>query len=332
METELNIANILKDKPTGTKLYADAFGELSLERIKDNEDDGIYTKSRIFNSLSFYSNGKYTKDGEPILVPSKKMTNWNKFAWKKGDVLVSNDGKTNIIFNKWEDDTYVSFYGRHYLNTENEDDALYYRTFVCTTEMYSIANKDIAKDYISSIEEKFGGKLNLKTLEIDKTQLEFKDGDIIANPAILSKGDYIFIYNAGENLNKLCFYVALDSVSNDLYFPKTNNCWCTKNENIRYATEEEKQRLFKALNAAGKRWNAENKVVEDIKTEHQFKPFERVLVRDTCDDIWKATLFSHIKDDDNSAYKYVCNCLSWRQCIPYEGNESLLGTNKDAEE
>lgn len=28
MKKELNIANILKDKPTGTKLYADAFGKL----------------------------------------------------------------------------------------------------------------------------------------------------------------------------------------------------------------------------------------------------------------------------------------------------------------
>ena len=196
METEINIKEILKDKPNGTKLYADAFGELSFERIEDNENDGIYTKSRTFNSLSFYSNGKYTKYGEPILVPSKKMTDWNKFAWKKGDVLVSNDGKTNVIFNKWEDDTYVSFYGRHYLNTENEDKDVYYKIFVCTTEMYSIANKDVTKDYISSIEEKFGGKFNLKTLEIDeidKIELEFKDGDIIANPAILSKGAYVFM-------------------------------------------------------------------------------------------------------------------------------------------
>lgn len=329
MEEELNIANILKDKPSSTKLYADAFGELSFERVNLSSDNSIYVKTKSFNRCSFYSDGKYTKDGEPILVPSKKMRDWNKFAWKRGDVLVSNDGKTNVIFNKWEDDSYASFYGRHYLNNENKDKALYYKTFVCTTEMYSIANKDVAKDYISSIEEKFGGKLNLKTLEIDKSQLEFKDGDIIVNPAILSEEAFIFIYNAGENPNKLCFYVALDNVLDDLYFPKTNNCWCTKNENIRYATEEEKQRLFKALNAAGKRWNAEKKVVEDIKTEYQFKPFEKVLVRNYEDTAWRAGLFSHIREDDK---RYVTSCLTWKYCIPYEGNESLLGTTKDVEE
>lgn len=329
MEEELNIANILKDKPSGTKLYADAFGKLSLECVNLSRDNSIYVKTKTFNCCSFYSDGKYTKDGEPILVPSKKMRDWNKFAWKTGDILVSNDGKTNVIFNKWEHDSYASFYGRHYLNNENKDKALYYKTFVCTTEMYSIANKDVAKAYINAIEERLGGKLNLKTLEIEKTQLEFKDGDIISSPCISSKGAYIFIYKARENPNKLDFYIAVDDISDDLYLPRNNNYWCTKNENIRYATEEEKQRLFKALNAAGKRWNAEKKVVEDIKTEYQFKPFEKVLVRNYEDTAWRAGLFSHIREDDK---RYVTSCPTWKYCIPYEGNESLLGTTKDVEE
>ena len=240
MEKELNIADILKDKPNGTKLYADAFGELSLECVNLNRDNSIYVKTKTFNCCSFYSDGKYIKEGEPILVPSKKMHDWNKFAWKRGDVLVSDDGKSHVIFSRWYDDNYTSFCGKHYLNNENKN-PLYYEVLVCTTKIYSLEDKDASKIYINAIEEKFGGKLNLKTLEIEKTQLEFKDGE----------------------------------------------------------------------------------------TEYQFKPFEKVLVRDTCNGIWKATFFSHIKDNDNSTYKYVCNCISWRQCIPYEGNESLLGTTKD---
>lgn len=324
MKEELNIAEILKDKPKGTKLYSPIFGEVKYDSVLLGDIKVLYSCT----DRHFYMNGKFCMNGECLLFPSKEMRDWSKFAWKKGDVLVSNDGKTNVIFNKWEDDTYVSFYGRHYLNNENEDKDVYYKIFVCTTEMYSIANKDIAKDYINGIEEKFGGKLNLKTLKIDKPQSKFKDGDILANPAILSEGDYIFIYNASGYLNKLCFYVALDSVSDDLYFPKTNNCWCTKNENIRYATEEEKQRLFKALNAAGKRWNAEKKVVEDIKIEHQFKPFERVLVRDNRNEAWRAAFFSYI----NEYKRYVTTSMAWKYCVPYKGNESLLGTTKDVEE
>lgn len=326
MKAKLNIATILKDKPSGTKLYADAFGKLSLERVEVNEVDSIYTKSNFILRV-FYNNGKFTKDGEPILVPSKKMRDWSKFAWKQGDILVSDDGKSHVIFSRWYDDNYTSFYGKYYLNNENKDKAFYCEVFVCTTKTYSLEDKDAAKVYINAIEEKLGGKLNLKTLEVEKTQLEFKDGDIIANPCILSKGDYIFIYKALENPNKLGFYIAVDNISDDLYFPKNNNCWCTKHKNIRYATKKEKQRLFKALAAIGKHWNAEKKVVEDIKTEYQFKPFEKVLVRDCRSEAWRAAFFSYI----NEYKRYVTTSMAWKYCIPYEGNESLLGTIKDVE-
>lgn len=64
----------------------------------------------------------------------------------------------------------------------------------------------------------------------------------------------------------------------------------------------------------------------DIKKEHQFKPFEKVLVRDSIDDVWRASFFSHIKENDG---RYVTTCVTWKFCIPYIGNESLLGTIKD---
>lgn len=327
MKAELNIANILKDKPTGTKLYADAFGKLSLERVKVNEVDSIYTKSNFILRV-FYNNGKFAKDGEPILVPSKKMRDWNKFAWKQGDILVSDDGKSHVIFSRWYDDNYTSFYGKHYLNKENKDKAIYYKILAGITEKFSLENKNAAKTYINAIEEKLGGKLNLKTLEIEKEQIEFKDGDIIANPSILFEKDYIFICKPYNNQNKLGYYVAVDNTSNDLYLPKNNEPWCHKNKNIRYATEEEKQRLFKALSAVGKHWNAEKKVVEDIKKEYQFKPFEKVLVRDNRSEAWRAAFFSYI----NEYKRYVTTSMAWKYCVPYEGNESLLGTTNDVEE
>ena len=65
----------------------------------------------------------------------------------------------------------------------------------------------------------------------------------------------------------------------------------------------------------------------DIKKEHQFKPFEKVLVRDSYDDMWRASFFSHIKENDG---RYVTTCVTWKFCIPYEGNEHLLGTTKDS--
>lgn len=330
MEKELNIAAILKDKSTGTKLYADAFGELSLERIKVNEEDIIYTRSKIFTLYPFYSDGKYSKDGEPVLVPSKKMRDWNKFAWKKGDILVSNNGKTRIIFSRWHDDNYVSFYGKHYLNNENKDKSIYYKEIACTTETYSLEDKDAAKTYINAIEERLCGKLNLKTLEIDKSQLEFKDGDIVVTDAIRSicyaKCIFILKGNLYTGENHASSYIFYNIENNYVDFDVLDTH--IRDRNIRFATDEEKIKLFDALRRIrGKHWNAEKKVVEDIKIEYQFKPFEKVLVRDCRSEAWRAAFFSYI----NEYKRYVTTSMAWKYCIPYEGNESLLGTIKDVE-
>lgn len=64
--------------------------------------------------------------------------------------------------------------------------------------------------------------------------------------------------------------------------------------------------------------------VTDQESKHQFKPFDKVLVRDIDENEWECSLFSHI---DEEGY-YVCVGSWWMQCIPYEGNEHLLGTTK----
>ena len=165
MEAKLNIANILKDKPSGTKLYADAFGELSFEAVSTSM---ISVRTKAGAIFTFYNNGKYSEYGEPILVPSKEMQDWSKFTWKKGDVLVSNDYSTEVIFDKWCDNTYTNFYGKHYLNSKDKNNIKYNDAFLCITGRYSLEDNDAAQTYINTIEERLGGKLNLQTLEIEK--------------------------------------------------------------------------------------------------------------------------------------------------------------------
>lgn len=61
--------------------------------------------------------------------------------------------------------------------------------------------------------------------------------------------------------------------------------------------------------------------------KRDFKPFERVLVRRTNQERWKLHLFSRESVGDN---KYEClGGVGFSQCIPYEGNKHLLGTNKN---
>lgn len=65
-----------------------------------------------------------------------------------------------------------------------------------------------------------------------------------------------------------------------------------------------------------------------VPNKHQFKPFDKVLVRNGDSDIWDCNIFNRI-DEDGEYYCIDCEC--WEQCIPYEGNEHLLGTTNKPE-
>ena len=67
------------------------------------------------------------------------------------------------------------------------------------------------------------------------------------------------------------------------------------------------------------------------KNRHQFKPFDKVLVRNADTREWVCDFF--MKEKRDSVYRFGCMVSgSWGQCIPYEGNEHLLGTTNEPEE
>lgn len=312
MEEKINIAEILKDKPVNTKLYSPLFSEVYFSHVSG----GYIVVEHHGGTSLFLSSGRfYDYDGaEPLLFPSKEMHDWRKFAWKKGDVLVSEDN-VHIIFEKFEDDTYTRFKGKHYLWKEcNVEDYNKEETKMLTS-VFEKATDDVAQTYIKTIEEHLDGKLNLETLEIEK-QLEFKDGDIVVYGKSVAICRRIYKHT-------LSFYVSLNEMFGLLFADEVES-----SEEYRFATEEEKQQLFDALEKEGKAWDAEKKQIVDIKKELQFKPFEKVLVRDSYNDMWRASFFSHITEDDG---RYVTTCCTWKFCIPYIGNESLVGTTKDVE-
>ena len=334
METKINIAEILKDKPKGTKLYTDAFGELSIEDIFTEDELGINLSTNDGDDLYFYNDGKYNVHGEPILSPSKDMEDWSKFSWKKGNVLVSKGDKIlRTIFEGFEDDTYTTFKGKHFLcdygdNEEyNEEEYNNYKKEVSLrTIEFEKDNEDDAQTYINTIEEKLGGKLNMETLEIENAQPEFKDGDIVY--ADYGHKQAVFIVSGktdlSEGYNSL---IALDlrGLTLDMgymSFFKEDLC------KLRFATEEEKRQLFDALAKEGKAWDAEKKQIVDLKPKCEFKPFDKVLGRNEKDDEWEAELFSHYKEE--SQYPFRCIGFSRKYCIPYnEETAHLLGTTDE---
>ena len=164
MENQINIAEILKDKPRGIKLYSPIFGDVTFDKVeKDLGEYTIFVTDKGQNHQTFMADGRYNRNGVPVLFPSKEMRDWSKFAWKKGDVLVSNDGKKYIIFVEFTDDTYTSFKGKY----GYEDKILSNGYEVVSTMDYQTCKVTLSY-YILLIEEKLGGKLNMDSLEVEK--------------------------------------------------------------------------------------------------------------------------------------------------------------------
>lgn len=73
------------------------------------------------------------------------------------------------------------------------------------------------------------------------------------------------------------------------------------------------------------KYNPDTLQVEPVKPKCQFEPFDKVLARDNEEREWYANYFSHYRGD-NKDFPYACMGSPFRYCIPYEGNEHLLGT------
>lgn len=328
MEEKINVAEILKDKPKGTKLYSDiCCGECVLNEVSENAIYvDMYNKERFWY-FSVYGTIYAFPNGGVLLYPSKEMRDWSKFSWNKGDVLVNKDESVHIIFEKFEDDAYKNFHGQYYLWEEGgsivnfEEDEYYMQT-----SDFNKANKEDAQEYIHKIEKELGGKLNRETLEIEKTQPEFKDGDIVFMKGIKSKlfANCIFILRSEyKDGDERAFYYAFYNADDKYTLDEYGN---TKvHYSLRLATDSEKQQLFDALSKKGKRWDAEKKQIVDLKPNvDELKPFDKVLVKDNPYGSWEPAIFWKKVDVIDLHPYMVIGGKRYRFCEPYEGNEHLL--------
>lgn len=336
MEAEINIVEILKDKPQGTILYDYLHNiDVEFDNVETTEIETSIWCTRDkggYNELFGYSKLGTLRgwlDGLQILLPSKEMRDWSKFAWKKGDILVNNDAEVHIIFDRFEDDAYKNFHGQYYLWEEGGSMVSFEEgeNYMQTSD-FNKANKEDAQEYIHKIEKELGGKLNMETLEIEKPQSEFKDGDIVA--LVVRKCTHIAIFQSRQEA-----YIGFHAVlcQNDELLLEEPFREDVGDIELRLATDSEKQQLFDALEKEGKAWDAEKKQIVDLKPKCEFKPFDKVLCRNSKDDTWEADFFARLtrkEIDYTQSGKYLCVGDLWMYCIPYnEETAHLLGTTDE---
>lgn len=321
MEQKLNIAEILKNKPRGTKLYSMIHGKCSFEAVTDEIFKINFCTSKFgltqSGECTLIKFGNMYDGGECIIFPSKEMRDWSKFSWKRGDVLIRTNSEYCIgIFDEWTSDDYSTFSAK-YINLGLSDN--FSCSYTCKTEEWE--KTENSKNYISEIERVMNGKLNLQTLEI-QTPPEFKDGDIvcISGMGYLAYGIVKSINNSSK---KLEYYVL-----NDMSTLKFEDWLSFEDKQIHPITETQQIILFDALAKKGKAWDAEKKQIVDLKLKWTPKPFDKVVVRCGEADKWSIDFFSYKVSNG-----YICTGDAWfGYCLPYnEETAHLLGTTDDWE-
>ena len=321
-QKDFDIYEILKGVPVGTKLYTPMCGKVGFAYLATNKEAGevIWTSDKN-GEYTFNKNGRWIEGGEVMLFPSDKMRDWSKFAWKKGDVLVTEDGNAHIIFEKFTDDTYTIFAGKYYYCKNGKKGYTYLRECDnAITEEFTLETEDAAKTFIGFIEKRLGGKLNRETLEIEKpAKPVFELGNLYVFNEQDEDGELTIIgklIGKNESYDTLSFGNQYEIENEKFVTDQAFDLRISVHEELREATEGEAITFHEAYT-----------IWEKSKKQSAFKPFDKVLVRDSESDKWRANLFGYI---DKDGY-YHCVYANWAYCIPYIGNESLLGTTKDVE-
>ena len=318
MEENINIAEILKDKKNGLRLYSPIFGECAFCSVRKDTND-ICVKKHNGVKEFFDSKGLYYNTGEVMLFPSKSMRDWEKLSWKRGDLLINSCG-LQCIFKEWASDDYTKFNGCYSNSRDGYED-------VSNAETVKFVKLDdnTAYGYVREIERKLGGILNLETLEIEKAQQEFKDGDVLFVKCYDSA--FIEIFKYSKNNGDLCDRASLDTTNQILDISGRYRIGKDEITEIRLATEAEKQQLFSALKKEGKAWDAEKKMIVNLKPKFdELKPFDKVVVRCSEADRWSIDFFSHKVHNG-----YICTGDAWfGYCLPYNDETAhLLGTTDE---
>ena len=369
---KVNIAELLKDCPSGMELDCTIFDNVILSRIDlDLECEypiRIETKNGCLLDLTKY--GTYTNEEEAkcVIFPKGKTT-WEGFQrpFKDGEILATDLGSVFILKSCPEDKIhYHSYIGVTCCNEIQEQQIPFAYKHVC-----HLATEEEKQKLFQAIRAN-GYKWNQETKTLE-TLIEFEDGDVIANDKFIAifhkfKDGHMYYhcwYHNGNNSSKFKTDFGIGYIYE-----------------YRLASKGEKAKLFQAIKDNGYKWNPESKTLEKL-IQPKFKVGDKIRHKENgnilkiveidmsdstyccgLDYIWVADQDDYelvpnkfdittlkpfdsrvlVRNADGDLWKpaiygfshskgcYVVGGVYWRQCIPYEENKELLGTTNNLEE
>lgn len=304
----MNIAEILKYCPKGTKLYSPTWGNVKL--IEVTSDEVIKIKAWKFTE-ELTSDGRYSDKGECVIFPSKDQRDWSKFRLpvKRGDIMMSSITKRAFIasgeFTKNGYPKYicgVNAFDTFQIVADYGDSAIW------TSDFYIPASEEAKEELFDKMAEA-GYKWNADTLELEKIEPKFKEGDVLIN----SETNTLFL-SVGVMIN--------DKIQGYYLFANGKFAYSYVSISLlKLASITDRNKLFSTIVKSGYKYDKEqHKLVKQ-----EFKPFDKVLVRYKDTDTWEADIYLDYHKEAEY-YCYKCTRMNYHYCIPYEGNEYLLGT------
>lgn len=306
----MNIAEILKYCPKYTKLYSTIWGEVELNEVTNFGTIEIKAIDQVMcTSFTLDYEGRYSHMGECILFPSKDQRDWEEFRLpvKRGDIMMSG-GRAFIISDEYTDTLIGNYHG--YICGIDVTGAfkVSQSNHHWTNSFYIPASEEAKKELFDKMAEA-GYKWNADTLELEKIEPELKEGDILA----MKDDNTLFLFTG----------IIKDGIAQVCCLPTNGtsiDCGVSISS-LKLVTITERNKFYSYLVKRGYKYDKE----QHNLVKQEFKPFDKVLVRDRDTNPWKADIYLDY-EGENKYCRYKCARMNYVFCIPYENNEYLLDT------